>query len=200
MNKDEQKIEKTFCHICDEDHREEYVSARYNVKKFQLLKSSEGEMIKDIIKAQKLGFDDKDNTVRISDKEKDNHILLDNGFLKQKVMSYRRDSKISELTQMRLIMHQPTENHYCFVFAIINQDNNEYDEQSPYNEQRSLLKKSYFFITKTKEEMAEIFESNKCPEERRKEHEYQKVKKRERKYEEWKINYLKEIKEQKKGK
>jgi len=28
LNKDEQNIGKTFCHICDEDHREEYISKR----------------------------------------------------------------------------------------------------------------------------------------------------------------------------
>ena len=77
-------------------------------------------------------------------------------------MTYKRDSsQFSDLTQMRLISNQATKEFQCFVFAIISQDDKVYDEQSPYAEQRSLLKKSYFFITKTKDEMEAIFES-KC--------------------------------------
>jgi hypothetical protein len=99
MNKDEQKIEKTFCHICDEDHREEYISAKFPPE-FKLTES-----VKRAIMEQGLWISDTGSMVRILDKDKDNYVLLDNGGIKEKVMTYRRESKYSELTQMRLIMH-----------------------------------------------------------------------------------------------
>ena len=45
-----------------------------------------------------------------------------------KVMTYARNSEFSDLTQMRLICNQETRDNYCFVFAIISQDHNVYDE------------------------------------------------------------------------
>jgi hypothetical protein len=219
MNKDEQNIEKTFCHICDEDHREEYITHKFN-KEFNF-----DERFRVLMREQGVYCEEKERIIRISDTDKDNHVFLevpdnkeekvveevlrsekntpkkgkkiqpyrerllpdqdmderDIGSLTEpkereirnetssllvyknvriKVMTYKRDTKFSELTQMRLIIHQATEHYWCFVFAIISQDDQIYDEQSPYSEQRSLLKKSYFFILKTQEQMQEIFASS----------------------------------------
>ena len=71
LNKDEQKIEKTFCHICDEDHREEYISRKVPKQK------EINESLKREIEGRMLQIDVSRKVIKISDSEKDNHVILD---------------------------------------------------------------------------------------------------------------------------
>jgi len=58
-----------------------------------------------------------------------------------------------------MILYQPTQNYECFVFSIFNQDQRQIEESSNYNDQKSIVKKSYFFITKSTHQMSHIVKS-----------------------------------------
>ena len=133
--------------MCDDDHEEEYMSYKVNPNDIDLTK------YKDDVDVN-LKF----NEIRIKDEERDNHVLIDDNGVKKKVRTYDKTEEMKD-TRLRLIIYQPTQNFECFVFSIFNQDHRPVEESSNQNEQRSIVRKSYFFITKTSEQMRAILKS-----------------------------------------
>lgn len=105
--------------------------------------------------------------VKIKEADKDNHVFLDDPItgMKKKVKTFdkiiyeKENEHEKDTTQVRLVLYQPTQNQECFVFSIFNQDTTTKEASGVTTDQKLVVKKSYFFITKTSHEMRHIIAS-----------------------------------------